>query len=810
MYDEKRSYMPQWVAAPAVDLFDAVWKEIQEPVGEYLEEEFDRAIGVLHEEPYDAEAAAAAANRAHKQEAESRGVCTMIADGLVAFRGGWLHAMYPFDRSFWKMIKNPTFAPLMLASMFPFYGVSPIYWVTTFLLLDKRDEYQLCQFICGFKGLMAFTTGIIGIMTGGARSAICADRLLGCVAAGAPNGLASCPLDQVYGVSCWTGAYATFWWDMSCWLVEVFTVWAAFALLPFSTDKAAMLRKRNPHLHHGRLRRDSDSESEDEYDCAEEADHPALRHRHTTVQRAHWQARAAREEDGYGRAFSSDDDDDDDDDDDSQADESGRKGPPSLARLRRSMKRSIHSLYDAVHTRMPSICPGVRLQAILGFVVRRAAFIGAVSTLVACTAWFTLLELNALGFPTYLVLALLLLIVFKDFLNPFVKTLTYLGAVSTLAVGVFVSAAYGSLPPSTPLLLTLAFALGWYLPPMLGVQPDETVRRIAVCGRGGQCKTWGLPTCPFWLPCCALWCCSRWPQSPFTQNALRRGGLLRRMFNYELGISTVCAAIVAFEGVRMLLRVLPPEEERAALMGDGAAAAAAAGVAATASANFTASDGGHVGNVSAATAFAASAGLDASAPTERLLLGTTFALAYSRLGQLEDLQYRAVLFWTRVIYGLLSLPFAVFTLPFAFQALTHSRPTGYDKRGRCVRQLSAHERSLYSEPLAYTWGDVFNVLTCKACRQTVQEELSEVPVVRWVDLPRTGQPKPVGRSSAALWAILRKNWRLAAAVKGAPRGFWVNDDGERVALTDLRDQFGQVRWKQVYRAVQEECPPGHH
>ena len=51
MYDEKRSYMPQWVAAPAVDLFDAVWKEIQEPVGEYLEEEFDRAIGVLHGAP---------------------------------------------------------------------------------------------------------------------------------------------------------------------------------------------------------------------------------------------------------------------------------------------------------------------------------------------------------------------------------------------------------------------------------------------------------------------------------------------------------------------------------------------------------------------------------------------------------------------------------------------------------------------------------------------------------------------------------------------------------------------------------------
>ena len=42
---------------------------------------------------------------------------------------------------------------------------------------------------------------------------------------------------------------------------------------------------------------------------------------------------------------------------------------------------------------------------------------------------------------------------------------------------------------------------------------------------------------------------------------------------------------------------------------------------------------------------------------------------------------------------MLSLPFALFTLPLLFEALTHSRPTGYDEAGACVRKLTARERA---------------------------------------------------------------------------------------------------------------------
>ena len=120
----------------------------------------------------------------------------------------------------------------------------------------------------------------------------------------------------------------------------------------------------------------------------------------------------------------------------------------------------------------------------------------------------------------------------------------------------------------------------------------------------------------------------------------------------------------------MLLRVLPPEPERAALL-EAAYSKAVAEV----------RDAARARNVTPALPDRQEEGF-----------ASALFLAYGRLGQLENLQFRAVLYWTRVIYGLLSLPFVVFTLPFMFQALTHSRPTGYDAQGNCVRKLTARER----------------------------------------------------------------------------------------------------------------------
>jgi hypothetical protein len=62
-------------------------------------------------------------------------------------------------------------------------------------------------------------------------------------------------------------------------------------------------------------------------------------------------------------------------------------------------------------------------------------------------------------------------------------------------------------------------------------------------------------------------------------------------------------------------------------------------------------------------------------------------------GRLEVLQMRNFLYWLRIVYALLSLPYVVFILPLCDVALTHARPTAYDSEGRCVRMLTATERN---------------------------------------------------------------------------------------------------------------------
>jgi len=58
----------------------------------------------------------------------------------------------------------------------------------------------------------------------------------------------------------------------------------------------------------------------------------------------------------------------------------------------------------------------------------------------------------------------------------------------------------------------------------------------------------------------------------------------------------------------------------------------------------------------------------------------------------EAWQFRATLWWCKTLYGLLSMPFVIFLLPGLGNALTHARPTGYNRSGKCTRRLTVNER----------------------------------------------------------------------------------------------------------------------
>merc|ERR1712039_436190 len=78
--------------------------------------------------------------------------------------------------------------------------------------------------------------------------------------------------------------------------------------------------------------------------------------------------------------------------------------------------------------------------------------------------------------------------------------------------------------------------------------------------------------------------------------------------------------------------------------------------------------------------------VDFSRLRERGLLGHPIT-AETFTATWEDADHwtgHAAIYWARVVYALLSLPFLFFWLPGLQGVLTHTRMTGYNQNGACV------------------------------------------------------------------------------------------------------------------------------
>ena len=63
---------------------------------------------------------------------------------------------------------------LLLASLFPVFGVQAAYYVVLFFFMDTTDEFQLLRFITNFKGVQFYTTGVLTLISGTVSFYICA------------------------------------------------------------------------------------------------------------------------------------------------------------------------------------------------------------------------------------------------------------------------------------------------------------------------------------------------------------------------------------------------------------------------------------------------------------------------------------------------------------------------------------------------------------------------------------------------------------------------------------------------------------
>lgn len=143
---------------------------------------------------------------------------SLIRHRFSLVRSHILYTLSPFDRTFWRCIRDPEYWILNFVGLVP--GVGMVWWLFMFILHDKRDEYQLSQFLVGFQTAKFFSHGCFNLMRGAFLYYICAMREI-------PN----CDVD---GPMMGDTSQVLFF------LIQIVIVWLIFFMLPQSEPCCAV------------------------------------------------------------------------------------------------------------------------------------------------------------------------------------------------------------------------------------------------------------------------------------------------------------------------------------------------------------------------------------------------------------------------------------------------------------------------------------------------------------------------------------------------------------------------------------------
>ena len=137
-----------------------------------------------------------------------------------------LYNLSPYDKSFWQCLHNPWYLILISVGLFPSLGV--IWWFFLFMLHDKRDEFQICQFIVGFQTAKFFSQGWFSLIKGALLYYLCALKEQPSCAEEGPmlNGTL----------------------DASLFIFQIILVWLTFFILPYTQPCSDVQDARDAYL----------------------------------------------------------------------------------------------------------------------------------------------------------------------------------------------------------------------------------------------------------------------------------------------------------------------------------------------------------------------------------------------------------------------------------------------------------------------------------------------------------------------------------------------------------------------------------
>ena len=141
---------------------------------------------------------------------------------VAYLRARFLYNIYPYDQSIWQMLANWKWCAAFIWSMWPLYGVQPLYWMLVFACFDRSDEYQLVNFILEFKALMFLSIGFVCLGMGAMQDHFCI----------------TWSAHEHYCDTIGPGASPTFLWEAFWFVVQITNVWLAFLYLPYSNNLA--------------------------------------------------------------------------------------------------------------------------------------------------------------------------------------------------------------------------------------------------------------------------------------------------------------------------------------------------------------------------------------------------------------------------------------------------------------------------------------------------------------------------------------------------------------------------------------------
>ena len=152
------------------------------------------------------------------------------------WRAGFLYALDPFDKTFWCKIRNPRWILIKAACCIPIFQSFSFAFILC--LIDRKDDYQLLQWILSFKQFQFWITGLGELVFTAWSYSYCVNVLMPSNVARCGESLESSEADLV---ASW-GSWLLIWLLLASWLLQMILLWVALILLYFSYPKGGSVR----------------------------------------------------------------------------------------------------------------------------------------------------------------------------------------------------------------------------------------------------------------------------------------------------------------------------------------------------------------------------------------------------------------------------------------------------------------------------------------------------------------------------------------------------------------------------------------